>query len=52
MYDWFRGRASADFSRQAWYRPLMKQYTDITNHDLLAKVKQVCSDFAELIGKK
>lgn len=32
MYDWFKSaKSTPDYSRSAWYRPLMKQYADVTS---------------------
>jgi hypothetical protein len=39
IYDWFKtGKSGADFGRTSWYRPLMKQYLEMPQPDLMAKV--------------
>ena len=45
-------KITVDFSRQAWHRPLMKAYADVSVSDLRLKIKEVLKAFAELIGKK
>lgn len=53
MYDLFKAqKAGFDYSRQSWYRPLMKLYADTSPNQLLEQAKQVLLDYSEIVGKK
>lgn len=41
VYEMFKSskKIAVDFSRQAWYRPLMKTYAEVSAADLNSKIK-------------